>query len=345
MLFAWAFFISFITALLLTPAVRIAALRFGAIDSPGPRKIHQKPTPLLGGLAMYLAVSFSAVLFLNLGYLTTGTITATQIGSIILGGGFLMLGGYLDDRYNLKPLQQFLFPAIAIILVVLSGISIKFVTNPFGGVLLIPPAVGVALTMLWMLGMSYTTKLLDGLDGLTTGITAIGSLLIFLVSLTWDVPQSGTSILALIVAGAAAGFLAYNWHPAYIFLGEGGSVFCGFLLGILAIISGSKITTALLIMGIPVLDVAWVVLRRLSQGTSPAQADRKHLHFRLLDIGLTHRQAVITLYAVTAAFGASSLFLQSFGKVIALLILAAFMLVLALSLILVYNLKNKPHRQ
>ena len=343
MLFAWAFFISFITALLVTPAVRIAALHFGTIDTPGPRKIHQKPTPLLGGLAIYLAVSFSTILFLNLGYLTTATITATQISVIILGGAFLMFGGYLDDRYNLKPFQQFLFPAGAIALVLLSGISIKFITNPFGGVLFIPSIVGTVLTMLWMLGMSYTTKLLDGLDGLTTGITAIGSLLIFLVSLTWDVPQSGTSILALIVAGAAAGFLAYNWHPAYIFLGEGGSVFCGFMLGILAIISGSKIATALLIMGIPVLDVLWVIVRRVIQGKSPAQADRKHLHFRLLDIGLSHRQAVLTLYAVTAAFGASSLFLQSFGKVIALLILAAFMFVLASGLILVYNLKNKPH--
>ena len=174
------------------------------------------------------------------------------------------------------------------------------------------------------------------------GVTAIGALVIFTVSLYWDVPSSGTSVLALILAGACLGFLIYNWHPAKIFLGEGGSVFCGFMLGVLAIISGSKIATALLIMGIPILDVIWVIIRRLWQGRSPVSADRKHLHFRLLDIGLSQRQAVIFLYFLTAAFGVTSLFLRSRGKLIALAVLAGIMVFLGLGLVVIYK-KKKRH--
>ena len=183
--------------------------------------------------------------------------------------------------------------------------------------------------------------LLDGLDGLVSGIGAIGAIILFIVSLFWDVPQSGTSILALILAGSCLGFLIYNWHPARIFLGESGSVFIGFMLGILAIISGAKIATALLIMGIPLLDVAWIVLRRIFvEHKSPFQGDRKHLHFRLLDVGFSQRQAVLFLYALTLIFGLSSLFLQSQYKIVALGILILVMLILAIALVMVYKKKK-----
>ena len=188
--------------------------------------------------------------------------------------------------------------------------------------------------------MIYTTKLLDGLDGLVAGVTTIGSLIIFMVSLAWDVPLSGTSILAIILAGSSLGFLVFNFHPAKIFLGEGGSVFCGFMLGVLAIISGSKIATALLIMGIPILDVIWVVIKRILTGRSPVSGDNQHLHFRLLNIGLNHRQAVLFLYLVTGFFGLSSIFLSSSGKVVALIVMAVFMIFLALMLLVVYKIKH-----
>lgn len=189
--------------------------------------------------------------------------------------------------------------------------------------------------------MMYTTKFLDGLDGLVSGIGAIGAIILFIVSLFWDVPQSGTSILALILAGSCLGFLRYNWHPAKIFLGESGSVFIGFMLAVLAIISGAKIATALLIMGIPMLDVAWVILRRIfKEHKSPFAGDAKHLHFRLLQVGFSHRRAVLFLYLLVIIFGTSSLFLQSQYKIVALGILLVMMIILASSLVLTYKKKK-----
>jgi UDP-GlcNAc:undecaprenyl-phosphate/decaprenyl-phosphate GlcNAc-1-phosphate transferase len=171
---------------------------------------------------------------------------------------------------------------------------------------------------------------LDGLDGLVSGVTTIGAIIIFIVSLTWDVPLAGTSALALIVSGLFGGFLIWNFFPAKIFLGEAGSTLAGFLLGILAIISGGKIATALLVMGIPILDAVWVISRRLFlEKTSPTHADRKHLHFRLLDAGLSHRQAVLLIYLLVVLFGSLSLYNTTQGKLILLGLVVVTMLVLA----------------
>jgi len=333
--------LAFFLALLFTPLVKKIARKKNIVDYPAPRKIHQKPIPLLGGLALFLSFSLTAIIFWRLGHIEDIRISATSVIAILAGGLILMIGGYLDDRFNLKPWQQFIWPFLAVLLVLAAGIKIQYVTNPLGGVIKFPVYLGTITAFFWLLGMIYTTKFLDGLDGLVSGVTAIGAIIIFIVSLYWDVKYSGTSILALILAGACLGFLVFNWHPAKIFLGEGGSVFCGFMLGILAIISGSKIATALLIMGIPILDVFWVIIRRIIQGYSPTHPDSRHLHFRLLDIGLNHRQAVIFLYLLTTAFGVTSLFLHSKGKLIALGILALFMIILATGLVLIYRFKQK----
>jgi len=339
--YLWPLGIALLLALAITPVIRFLALKHGIVDLPGPRKIHPSPTPLLGGLAVFLAFFISVAIFWLLGMVSDAKISEVQILAVFGGGLILMIGGYLDDRYNLQPWQQFIFPVLASVTVILAGLKIEFVSSPLGGILHFPAALGIAIAFFWLLGMIYTTKFLDGLDGLASGITAIGAIIIFFVSLYWDVPSSGTSVLALVLAGSALGFLVFNWHPAKIFLGEGGSVFCGFMLGTLSIISGSKIATALLIMGVPILDVFWVIIRRLWQGRSPVAADRKHLHFRLLDIGLSQRQAVVFLYLITAAFGVTSLFLPSSGKLIALMGLAVFMVILGISLILAYQLKSK----
>ena len=332
---------SFALAALLTPLVRKMAISFQVVDRPGPRKIHSTPTPLLGGLAVYGSFTLTVIGLWFFGYVKDGRISLSSIYVLLVSGAVLMIGGYLDDRYQLKPVQQFIFPLLAVIFVIASGIRVQFVTNPLGGILHIPALLGLVVAFLWLLGMSYTTKFLDGLDGLTSGITAIGSIAIFFVSLLWDVPGSATSYLALALAGSCLGFLVFNWHPAKIFLGEGGSVFCGFVLGVLSIISGSKIATALLVMGIPILDVAWVIIRRMWQGSSPTVADRKHLHFRLFDAGLSHRQVVILLYLLTASFGSVSLLLSSGGKVMALAAMVGVMIVLAGIVVVLYK-KRSP---
>jgi len=188
--------------------------------------------------------------------------------------------------------------------------------------------------------MMYTTKLLDGLDGLVSGITVVGSFIIFGVAMSKNVAQPNTALLALILGGAFLGFLIFNWRPAKIFLGEGGSLFAGLILGTLAIISGSKIATTLLIMGIPILDVVWVIGRRFFNKRAVSLGDRKHLHFRLLDAGFSHQRAVIFYIFLTALFGSLALVLQTFGKLIALLILFIVMVILAGSLVFLYKKKS-----
>src|SRR3989344_9274579 len=341
MIYLPPFILGLMLTLLITPLVRKIALKYQIVDQPAPRKIHNQPVPLLGGLAIFLSFSIAIAVFWSLGLITDARITNLQVAVIILAGLTLMLGGFLDDKYNLKPYQQIIFPLVATLLALLAGLKIQYVTHPLGGILEFPLHLGTILAGVWLLGMIYTTKFLDGLDGLVSGVTGLGAIIIFLVSLSWDIPESGTSMMALILAGSALGFLFYNWHPAKVFLGEGGSVFCGFILGILAIISGSKIATTLLIMGVPIIDVIWVILRRLWQGRLPTTPDRKHLHYRLLDIGLSHRQAVILLYLLTSAFGLTSLFLNTKGKIVALLFLGIFMAIFAGGLVVIYQFKQK----
>ena len=344
------FLLSFILAVFLTPKIRQLALKYNILDIPSePRKIQVSHVPLLGGLAIYFSYLITLLFSWWIGWLSDGIIKTSQILAIIFGGLIIIIVGFLDDKYNLK-IKSFGGPLLAAILAVLMGISIKYVTNPFlagtgpygRALFYFAPQIGALASFLWLLGMMYTTKFLDGLDGLVSGIGAIGAIILFIVSLFWDVPQSATSVLALILAGSCLGFLIYNWHPAKIFLGESGSIFIGFMLGILAIISGAKIATTLLIMGIPILDVIWVIFRRIiNEHKSPFLADRKHLHFRLLDVGMSQTQAVLFLYFLTMFFGVSSLFLQSQYKIIALFVLFVVMLLLAFNLVLIYKLKNK----
>jgi UDP-GlcNAc:undecaprenyl-phosphate GlcNAc-1-phosphate transferase len=344
------FLASFLLALILTPRIRNLALKYNILDVPGePRKIQIGHVPLLGGLPIYFSFLIVLLISWSLGWLSDGIIRTNQILAVIFGGLIIVLVGFLDDKYNLKT-KAFIGPLLAALLAVLLGIGIKYTTNPFisgsgpygRALLYFSPLAGSVLSFFWLLGMMYTTKFLDGLDGLVAGIGAIGAIILFIVSLFWDVAGSGTSILALILAGSCLGFLIYNWHPAGIFLGESGSVFIGFMLGVLSVISGAKIATALLIMGIPILDVIWVILRRIfTEHKSPFIGDRKHLHFRLLDVGFSHRGAVLFLYLLTLIFGLSSLFLQSQRKVVALGVLVIIMLILGISLVVVYKKRYK----
>jgi len=344
-----------VASLLLVVIVRRLAIRYSIVDHPGEkRKIHLTPTPLLGGVAVIVAFAVGLVLVwpeLMGGYLLPKHIIGVLVGAVIIG-----VGGALDDRYNLSPRAQILFPILAALVVVSSGVGIEYISNPFGDTLHLD-VVNIELfqyqglpyfftvfadlfTIVWLMGMMYTTKFLDGLDGLVSGITVIGSIILFFLSLSTEVFQPETATIALITAAAFLGFLIFNWHPARIFLGESGALFAGFILGVLAIISGAKIATTLLILGIPILDVLWVIVRRLFlEKRSPFAGDRKHLHQRLVDIGLTQRQAVLLLYALTAVFGVSSLFMQSDQKVTALAVVGVTMIVLGLFVVWRYKRK------
>ncbi len=354
--------LTLLTAAISASIVRKIAIRSNIVDKPeidADRKIHKKPIPLLGGLALFTAIAVSVAYFSLIdNQLLGGYLLSKHLIGLMAGGLVIMFGGYLDDRYHLKPSRQIIFPLLASLIIIASGISIDYVSNPFGesfnlnnwettlftfqGLPYTLTLVADIFVVFWLMGMMYTTKFLDGLDGLATGVTTIGSFIIFFLSLTFEVGQPETALLALIFGCAGLGFLIFNFHPAKIFLGEGGSVFVGYMLGVLAIISGAKVATALLIMGIPILDVVWVIIRRLFvERKSPTSGDKKHLHFRLLDIGLSHRQSVVFLYILTAAFGLASLFFTGRAKIYTLVLLAFVMIILAFLLVLIYKKKNR----
>jgi UDP-GlcNAc:undecaprenyl-phosphate GlcNAc-1-phosphate transferase len=346
--FALAFFISFVATFIVS---RIAVRR-NIVDVPdNERRFHAHPTPTMGGMAIF--ASFFLVTFtigILLSYMLNGNIPLRVLGGIWAGGFILMIGGYLDDKYRLPAAWSGIFPVLAALAIVTSGVSAVSVHNPFtGGIIYLdqiqwlgfPIASGVVV-FVWMLIMTFTTKLLDGMDGLVSGIGAIGALVLFGLSLSEQVMQPQTALLAITLSGALFGFLILNFHPAKIFLGEGGSTFVGFMLGILAIVSGGKIATAILIMGIPLLDAVWVVLQRLFNRQSPFVGDRKHLHFKLTELGFSEPQAVLFLYALTGIFGVTALFLQSLGKLVALAIMVLVMIALIVTIFVLYKIKRPP---
>lgn len=320
------FLLGGLLASLLTPLARNLGFSWGFIDAPrGGRKIHQKPTPLLGGLAIMTAVAVCSFIYILSGNWDFTVVPVRFIAGIGAGALLLLLGGLLDDKYELPAGLSWLFPAVATLVVLISGVGvgIKFITNPLGGNISLHGAwLGVPISgffmFAWIMGMTYTTKILDGLDGLAAGVGFIASLVIFTLSLTDNINQPITATLAIILAGSLLGYLIYAFNPALIFLGESGSTFLGWFVGVLAILTGAKIATAVLVMGIPILDVAWSIARRLMSGKSPFKGDRKHLHFRLLDAGLTQKQAVLVFYSISLVFGFSAIALQSMGKLIAL---------------------------
>lgn len=349
---------AFVVAMFATPAVAWIAINFEVLDKPTePRKMHHDPTPLLGGIAVFVGVVLAVLEAYSIGWLP-----GTHIkGKFLIGMGIaallLVIGGVLDDIYNLKPSRQIIWPILASLVVIASGIGVDTITSPFGGLVSLDNVViplfswnGIPykLTLLadlftfaWLMGMTYTTKLLDGLDGLVAGITGIGAIVITLVCLLRQVQQPDTALLAVAVAGAFFGFLIFNFHPAKIFLGESGSTLAGFLLGTLAIISGGKIATTLLVLGLPLLDAAMVIAGRLIKRKPLGLGDRSHLHFRLLELGLSHRQAVFFFYIVAAVFGMSTIFLQGWEKLIALGVM--FLITIAVGAVGMLLMKKNGH--
>ncbi len=328
------FFLSFF----LTFFVRRVAVYFHIVDKPSivPKKIHTKPIAQLGGIAIYLSITFITMFLLLSGnLLTSGSITTHHYLGVLLGGLILMIGGFFDDRYELPPQTAIIAPVLAALTAIGFGIEITKLTNPFGGVFLLQAWQSDILVFVWLMIVMYTTKFLDGLDGLATSVSGIGVLMIFLLSLTAAYYQPDVGLLASVVLGAYLGFLFWNIHPASIFLGEGGSVFVGYMLGILAVISGGKVATALLVLGIPLLDVVWIMTRRFKEGglRRVFQGDKKHLHHRLLKLGWGQTSIVMMYVAIASAFGVSALFLQSRQKIVALLILSLVMGLLAFVLV------------
>lgn len=349
-----AFFLAAVT----TPLIRRLAWRLAIVDRPDQiRKLQGQPVALLGGWAIFIGISLAVLIFHR--YLIIGDLNYRHWLGVWLGGLILMIGGSLDDRYNLSPQKQLIFPILAILAVIIGGVGIKKVTGLDGQLVFLNTwqinlfswrgivrhfvVLADSFTFFWLMGMMYTTKLLDGVDGLVTGLVGIGSLVVGLFTLTTRYYQPDIALVAFILAAACAGFLLYNWSPAKIYLGDGGSLLLGYLLGVLAIISGGKIAIALLIMGVPILDMVWVIIRRLFNRQNPFRtADRKHLHQRLVDLGWSAKRTALTYYTVSLIFGLSALFFQSQGKRLALLLVIILMTIVVIRFSLLDKPKQKP---
>ncbi len=325
------FAFAFLLAVVFTPIAGRLGHRLGWVDWPDGRRQHQGNIPRLGGIALYAA--FVGALLLSLVLPATwlpprlDPKELTRLAGLLVGTTFVFIAGLVDDRYELGPAAQFAVQVVAGLIAIAFIIHIKHVNNPFTSRLFFgpegfPAPIVWALTLFWFAGMMNTVNWLDGLDGLAAGVAAI--LCAVLALHMFREGQYSVVVQPLALLGATLGFLPFNFHPARIFMGSAGSYVLGFALAALGIIGGAKMATVLLVMGLPILDVAWLIWRRWRQGRSPGRGARDHLHFRLVDKGLGQRTIVLGYYAFSAGFGTLALVIgPRVYKLMALMLLGA----------------------
>jgi len=327
-----------VLSLFVTPLVIKMARRLGAVDEPDQRKIHQRPMPRLGGLAVYLV--FTAAVLL------TQPLTTPLLG-LLAGATIIVLLGVWDDVRGASPRLKLAVQLLAALALIPFGFHVEFLTNPLGGIIYLGWW-GIPLTVFWVVAVTNALNLIDGLDGLAAGTALIASFTLAVVAFT--VGNMAVVAVTLILAGAILGFLRYNFHPARVFLGDTGSMFLGFTLAALAIMGLTKGPTALsviipiVILGIPLTDTAFAVLRRYRNGRPIFYPDKGHLHHRLLGAGLTHRGAVLTMYGVNVVLGASAVLLTilSTEQAVLLLFIVAVLLLTAANRVGVFGSAHEP---
>ena len=312
------------------------------MDLPDERRKHDGPRPRLGGVSMLLAFTAAA--------LATRALSGKVIAILLIAAALTLAGAFDDKRQpggrELGAAAQLALQLLAAGAAVLAGITILDVRDPtaggpFGGVIALPLWAGALLSLFWIAGMINTVNFLDGLDGLAGGVVAIAAAILALVSL--KLGQRDLALLCVALAGAAAGFLPHNFAPARTFMGTSGAWFLGFVLAALAIAGGAKIATALLVIGVPVFDVVLLILLRLVAHQPVWQGDRRHLHHRLLDTGLSQRGAVLLYYCLSAAFGLYALaFTNNRSVGLGLKIYGLAILVAVMAAILVLLRRRQP---
>lgn len=314
MIFAVAALVAALTAGMGTLAMRAIARKYNIADHPSERRINTKPVPRAGGLAVAgafaligtLLVIFSAQLGLSAG---TGSAELTSDGAAALLLGTVIAGviGLIDDRYDLRARWQIIGQFLIALIPIAFGLRIAFISNPLGaGDLLFPDAIALGVTIFWTLGMQNSMNFIDGLDGLSGGISLFAAVTLGVIAL----PTSPLlAALSFTLAGALAGFLRFNFYPASIYMGTSGILAVAYALAVLALLGTAKVAAALLILGVPIIDALFVIVGRIAAGRSPYTPDESHIHRRLLSYGFSHRGSVLVLYALTAALSILALLL------------------------------------
>lgn len=292
--------------LIITPLIRRLALRLGCLDRPVDRSTHILPVPYLGGVAIYLTFLLTYLI---------SSVRDPSLRGVLVAGGFIVAVGVIDDLYRLPPWGKLLGQIAAALILVSYGIQIEKITHPWGGFVYFG-IWSTPVTVIWVLAFTNALNLIDGLDGLAAGVAVIASITFFFVAVQTGQPPVALYLTAA-VAGAGLGFLPYNFHPARIFMGDAGAMFLGFVLAAVAI-AGTLKSTATIALGIPVLalglplmDTAYAIIRRWRNGQALFEADRGHLHHRLMYMGLNHRETVLIMYCISGWMGISALALAN----------------------------------
>lgn len=299
-----AFIVPLITVLLITPLVIKFAIKFGAIDKPNERKVHENIMPRLGGLAIFIGVIA--------GYFAAGLYNE-KIMTISAGAILIVIIGILDDKYELSAKVKFAGQILVGALIVQSGLTIDLVTIPFIGDF----ELGLwsyPITIFWIVAITNAINLIDGLDGLSAGVSGIGIATIAIMALIAG--KMLIFILSIILLGSIIGFLFYNFHPAKIFMGDTGALFLGYSISILSLLGLYKSVTLfsflvpIIILGVPVFDTTFAIIRRIVNKKPISAPDKSHLHHRLLALGLSHRTTVLAIYALGILFSVSALLIS-----------------------------------
>ncbi|HVO68777.1 MAG TPA: MraY family glycosyltransferase, partial [Aggregatilineaceae bacterium] len=308
--------IGFAASLGLTPLTRQLARRFGIVDKPSARKVHQVPTPLMGGLAIYGAFMIALLLFHTWTPDNRDTQALRQLIAILGGATWLVIVGFVDDRRMLSPQMKFAGELIATAAVILSGIRVQLFNSPW---------LDIPLTVFWMVGIINAINFLDNMDGLAAGISAIAALCFFVLAAIEG--QVLVATLAAAMFGSSLGFLFYNFSPATTFMGDMGALVLGFLLAVLGIKlsfpNQSPLvswTIPILALGLPIFDTTLVVFTRLREKRSPMQGGKDHTSHRLVIMGLSYRAAVVTLYMACILLGLAALIVSQASVSIAAIV-------------------------
>lgn len=292
-------FICFIASIIITPLVKKMAIKIGAVDRPNSRKVHTTIMPRLGGLAIYLSFIIGLLILQP---------ESEFAVPIIIGSVIIIITGILDDLFELSAKVKLAGQLAAALVVVLNGVQVQLINLPFGGVLEFG-MLSIPLTILWIVGITNAINLIDGLDGLAAGVSSIA--LITITGMAILMGNTYVTSVSLIVLGSTLGFLIYNFHPAKIFMGDTGALFLGYIISVLSLLGFKNVAMVslvvpIIILGVPISDTIFAIIRRLVNKQPLSAADKSHLHHCLLRLGYSHRQTVLIIYGIAAFFGVSA---------------------------------------
>ena len=328
--------VAFGVSLLMTPPVKLFAEKVGAIDVPlDNRRMHDHPIPRMGGLAIVLAFFLSILLFVPI---------STPLLGMLMGAIIIAVMGAVDDIANLNAWVKLAGQILAAVVAIRCGVIFDAITNPFTGAPIYIGALSIPLTIIWIVACTNAVNLIDGLDGLAVGVSAISSLTMLVVALFVSEPE--ISIILAALTGACVGFMPYNLNPAKIFMGDVGSQFLGYVLSTVSILGLFKFhaiisfLVPLLALAVPLADTIFAFFRRIAHGQSPFHADKGHFHHRLMAMGLNQKQAVAVLYGVSAVLGLTAVLLAG-TKTSVRLVCVAIALIISVS-VWIFVFRKKP---